>query len=362
MRKKTVESLLCSIVFSLSLSLLFVFSSVAGQWTNPKEAIGDPNIARLQHGKKELTDMEKEEIKKYGFTGLELMTYLDANNDPGEDNQYRFRRYVLTQSGNIIIFEAVNMRKYYYKNYRALITHDAIKPGDIQDKLRGFAMAPPDRKRSGIVLHTFLRENIDDVVETGWRYDSSDRRASRRLTVDRSDSIGGSQITQDDWRWREPWEEDHKILGDDTINGHQCFVVASTHRDPKYYLSKRITWIEKHNFIDPHEEQFDKESKLYKIIDKEWKQIEPSSYWVKVKQDYYNILTEGRTLEETFQWIFNQHPSEDLFNPENMKTEIFWGEIKQVPRTIRLASDLPPKPESRAEFLKKLELKTKSGE
>ena len=255
-------------ILSLALSL-FASPAMAGQWVNPKEVIGDPNIARLQHGKKELTEREKEDIKRNGYTGLELMTYLDDNKDAGEDNQFHFRRYYISRKGNITIFEAIDIKKYYYKDNRALITYDGIKPGDIQEKLRGFAVYPPDMKRAGIVLFTFLREKIDEAVETGWRYSPDDRRTSRRLNQGRSDTSGGSQITMDDWRWREPWEEDHKILGEDTIGGIECFVVESIHKDPDYYLSKRITWIEKQNFIHPHEEQFDKEGRLYKIIDRE---------------------------------------------------------------------------------------------
>lgn len=56
----------------LLFSAAFVF---AAHWINPREVLKDPMIARLQQGRKELTPREREEIEKYGYTGLEIMTY-----------------------------------------------------------------------------------------------------------------------------------------------------------------------------------------------------------------------------------------------------------------------------------------------
>mgnify|MGYP002823053902 CR=1 FL=1 len=332
-----------SLVLSLSASPV-----IAGQWVNPKEVIGDPDIARLRPGKKELTEREKKDIKKYGYTGLELMVYLDDNKDAGEDSQYLFRRYYVSRKGNITTFEGAHIRKYYYKDHRALITYDGIKPGEVQRKIRGFALFPPTFKGSSVIFYTYLREKIDDEIETGWRYNHADRRVGRRLNDDRTDTMGGSQITWDDLRWREPWEENHKIVGEDTVDGIKCFVVESVNLDPNYYLSKRLTWIEKRNFIDPHEEQFDRKGKLVKIIAREWKQIEPWNYWAKMKTDYYNVLTNGRTVSEFFHYLFDQHPNELLFEPQTMQIQNeFPKELKPIPLRIRISAKLHSKPESR---------------
>jgi len=62
---------------------LFIFFvpdiSHCGRWVNPKDIIKDPMLARLQQGRTELTDKEEKEIKEYGYTGLELITYVDIN-------------------------------------------------------------------------------------------------------------------------------------------------------------------------------------------------------------------------------------------------------------------------------------------
>lgn len=61
------------------------------QWVNPREAIG-PQTARHPLWKKGLTDLEKKEIQTYGFTGLELMTYVDSNR---ETRGFNYTRYHL---------------------------------------------------------------------------------------------------------------------------------------------------------------------------------------------------------------------------------------------------------------------------
>jgi len=65
---------------------LFIFFvpdiSHCGRWVNPKDIIKDPMLARLQQGRTELTDKEEKEIKEYGYTGLELITYVDINSRP----------------------------------------------------------------------------------------------------------------------------------------------------------------------------------------------------------------------------------------------------------------------------------------
>jgi hypothetical protein len=45
--------------------------------------------------------LEKEEIEKYGYTGLEIMTYLDANIDPGRSHDH-FVRMIQIGAGGLI--------------------------------------------------------------------------------------------------------------------------------------------------------------------------------------------------------------------------------------------------------------------
>jgi hypothetical protein len=123
--------------------------SYGDQYRNPKEVFGDPMIARMPPGKNELTQTEKEEIKKYGYTALELMIYSYASKEPGHDNDRFDRITLLDKMGNIRKREFICKYRFYYKDIKALITQDGIKPGDLHSNMIGVSTYPPEHVGSG---------------------------------------------------------------------------------------------------------------------------------------------------------------------------------------------------------------------
>ncbi|MDY6844498.1 MAG: hypothetical protein SVW57_10455 [Thermodesulfobacteriota bacterium] len=125
-------------VLSLTMLVIFLFSSAflnATEWMNPKKRFKDPNKARLPRERKELTELEKQEIKVYGFTGMELITYLYCNQDPGLHDRDSYNRfYNITPTGKILRHDFLDRFKYYYKNKVALANLDGIKPKDVYRK------------------------------------------------------------------------------------------------------------------------------------------------------------------------------------------------------------------------------------
>jgi len=167
----------------------------------------------------------------------------------------------------------------------------------------------------------------------------------------------GAVWTFDDFWHREPWEEEHKILGEDELKGKKCLVVESRSLHPGYYLDKRLTWVELENFLDLHEEQFNKEGKLFKIYDKEWKQIPPWNYWVIKEWNAIDLASKSRTLYQTHDWLFDQELKERDFQAELMSAEDVWRTPKEHLQEVAKPSDLPPKPEIRWEFWSKIGVK-----
>jgi len=324
----------------------------ADQWINPREAIKDPTIARLQQGRKELTPEEKLDLEKYGFTGLEIMTYLDDNKDPGKDWEC-FERYLHVGTQGYLKSELYLRRvKYYYPDHRALLTYEGIKPGMIEYKDVSIEIYPPKWKRYSWLSYVYLRAaGKESRFKDEWIYYKDLRRNRRESFTSKEDSWYGTNLTFDDYGFREPWEENHRIIGEDVFKGKSCFVIESKYKlKPDYYLSKRISWVEKENFIDLHEEQFDREGRLYKVIDNQWEQIKPWNYWVKTQRDYWNVINDTRTVFQNFGWIFDQGLSDGLFLPGILRKEMIPKlPDKDLPPLTKPA-DLPPKPKIRQEF------------
>ncbi len=119
-------------ILLLTIFLIYPLSSPASQWVNPKGLVKDPNIVRLQQGKGGLAEVEKEEVKKYGLTGLELMTYLFFNQEPGNHDRDSFMDvYAISPEGKIFRTSALDKNIYLYKDKLALVKLEGIKPGEV---------------------------------------------------------------------------------------------------------------------------------------------------------------------------------------------------------------------------------------
>ena len=120
----------------LSILCIFLFwpeMSDATQWVNPKEFFKDDlNLVRKPREKNKLTDVEKNEIETYGFTGLELMTYLFCSREAGNLDRDSFCRfYNVTPDKKLFRVDFFDRYHYDYRDKKELIKN---KPGDIYRK------------------------------------------------------------------------------------------------------------------------------------------------------------------------------------------------------------------------------------
>ncbi len=343
---------------------LFIFFvpdiSHCGQWVNPKDLIKDPVLARLQQGRTELTNREEKEIRRYGYTGLELITYVDINTRPDRCWDRFERAVIVTAGGHINVYEWLSKEKYCYKDPASLLTLDDIKPGDIMAKTAGIYLSPPGRRYTGWLYYIYLTSEEKHIKDKeGWQWIHNLRRYRRCPTTTKDHHWLGSVLCYDEvFLLRRPWEEDHTIMGEDIYNGNECLVVESRNRiDPDYYLSKRITWIEKKNFLDLHEEQFDKKGRRALIMDKLWVQTKPLNYWVRAQWNCADLVTKRRIVIRSYDWRFEQRFDDGEFLPATMGKEYFWRKARDLP-PVKHISDLPPEPQIRWEFWNKL----KAGE
>ena len=336
--------------------------SCSGKWINPRLLVGNPAIARLQQGRTELTAREKKDIRQYGYTGLELITYLFINTFPGRKTWDTFEKVVkVTSGGQLKIYSWLWKEKYYFKNPLCLLTYDGIKPCDLIKKYTGIYFVPPERKYRGFLYYEYLTSRENHLKDKeGWAWIHELRRYRRSPTTAKDDYWLGSVLTYDDMFLRRPWEEKHRIIGEDKINGQDCFVVESRSLKKTYYLFKRVTWVEKRSFLDLHQEQFDRGKRRSLVIDILWEQIEPTNYRVRSIWNCVNFVTKRRIVRNSYNWRIDPGFDDGEFLPAAMGKEYIWKKPPEIP-AIEDVSDLPPPPVVRTQFWENLN-KERSGE
>ena len=356
MIKRNIRNLLRRYAIYIVLILIWSLATAhAGQGSLPTETIKDPVLARLQQGRKELSAQEKEEVKKYGYTGLEIMTYADANNYPGKDWDAIFNSVSLGSDGHIRVQRWIQNTKWCYGKYQDLLTYTGIRPGDIRAKRRSIHFYPPEMEGNANLSYTYLEKEGMFKDEASWIYLDNLRKVRHFAAGPKQDHVGNMNITYDDYRRRNPWEEEHKILGLDDFNGQESFVIESKHRlIPDYYLSKRVSWIEKEKFLPLHEEQFDRENKLFFMIDKEWHQVKPWEYWVISQWNIINLAINSRSIYQSFDWIFDHGLEDEEFTLNKLRRPRYWRDIKIPLPEYKKDKDFPPPPQIRWDFWEKV--------
>ena len=219
-------------------------------------------------------------------------------------------------------------------------------------------MYPPEVEREGNSCYTYLKSKKFTKAADFFRYSKKARRVIRVPTLKNEDSALGTELSWYDFHFYQTWDNEHKILGEDTISGNDCLVIEWRSKIyPDFYLEKSVVWLERHNFLKLHEEQFDKEGKLFKVMDWEWEQLKPSNHWVYTSWNVINLKSKGRSLIQMFDYDVDAGRKEKEFDAIRMTEEKVWMKCEHCPPPIKKISDFPPEPQIRWEFWDKMGIK-----
>ncbi|MBI1987256.1 MAG: outer membrane lipoprotein-sorting protein [Nitrospinae bacterium] len=206
-------------------------------------------------------------------------------------------------------------------------------------------LTSPAENRGDTTMRTYYLQVPGKRKDSdSWRYSKKARKVTRDVASDRQDDQGSMHTTRDDNEGREPWQENHRILGEDLYKGQACFVVESVHRSKDYYLGKRVIWVEKTNFLDLHEEQYDPEGRLWKILEKEWFQVRPGNWWFPRLMNSIKLPMGRRTIHQTPIYRIHEGPVKDDYNMQGLRKQVPWIEVEGVLPPKSSYADLPPEP------------------
>lgn len=156
-----------------------------------------------------------------------------------------------------------------------------------------FFLYPGDVKGTG-----FLTWNYDQVgrEDDKWLYLPAMKK-TRRISgsSSKTDYFMGSDFTYDDMGSRSVDEDEHKLLREDAIEGHKCWVIESTPKTKGEIYSRKVSWIRQDCLIALKVEYYDKLGKLHRSL--ALSAIEKvDGFWVAKKLDMKNVQTNHETI------------------------------------------------------------------
>lgn len=217
-------------------------------------------------------------------------------------------------------------------------------------------MYPPGVERDGNCCYTYLTSKEFPNPANFFHYSKKTRRVTRVPALKNGDSIFGTELSWYDYHFHQPWDNEYRILGEDNFKGNDCLVIERVKSKiyPDFYMGKSIIWMERHNFLRLHEEQFDKEGKFFKLMDRKWQQLKPSNHWVFISWNIITLKTKARTFVQQFNYELDTGRREMDFDAIRMTEEKFWKKCENGHPPINKLSDFPSTPEVRKKFWNKL--------
>jgi hypothetical protein len=174
-----------------------------------------------------------------------------------------------------------------------------------------FFQYPGDVKGTGFLTWDYDEMGKDDDK---WLYLPALKK-SRRISGSsaKKDYFMGTDFTYDDMGSRNVNEDDHKLLREETVEGHKCWVVESTSKDNRDIYSKKISWIRRDCLIAMKVEYYDRTGKLHREL--KMSGIEKADgFWLAKEMHMTNVQTNHQTI------IIIENPKYNIDIDENAFT------------------------------------------
>lgn len=177
---------------------------------------------------------------------------------------------------------------------------------------------------AGVSYLTFDYPDKSDgtVVESdSWLYLPAMKKVRRVSGSSKDDDFQGTDFTYDDLGKRSLGKDTFTLLGEERVNGTDCWILEYKAKDPKAKISRRVRWIGKDNYVVYKGEAYDKQNRLQKIMTCE--NIEKiDGYWTILKITMSNVLTNHKTVYEIKNISYDKGVDANIFTASALEREL----------------------------------------
>jgi outer membrane lipoprotein-sorting protein len=200
-----------------------------------------------------------------------------------------------------------------------------------KERLREFTMLRLDQEEGGKQMYytyfkkpsdvarlTFMVHKIPDATDNRWLYIPSVDLVKRISADDKGSSFVGSDFTYEDvsgWHWT---EDNHKLLREDQLGDRDVYVIESIPKEDDGQFARKVSYIDKENYLPLKEEYYDKKGELERIFTaEEVKDVEGIMTATLRKME--NVKKNQYTTVEFTNIDYNTGIEEDIFTERYLK-------------------------------------------
>jgi len=224
-------------------------------------------------------------------TGLAIMTQVDDRPD-GDDRKSILTMTLINKSGNQRIREVESFSKDFGKDKKSVMVFK--KPADV----------------SGTA---FLSWDYDDPAreDDKWLYMPAMKKVRRISGASKNEYFMGSDFTYDDMGDRNVEEDTHTLVGEETIDVHDCWKIESIPVNPQDMYTRKLLWVCKAADMVIKAEYYDKDGllKIYKALDFR----RQDGFWTVFRSEMDNVSRNHKTVMEAASVQYDSGIDDGLF-------------------------------------------------
>jgi len=238
------------------------------------------------------------------ITGLEIMTRVDQQ-ESGDDQNSNATFHLINKRGQKRVRDTIRL----WKDYNGKDGFDA--------KMITFFKSPPDVRGTGFLSWSYWDDKKDDDQ---WLYLPALRKVRRIASSNKGDYFMGTDFTYDDMGERKVREDHHTLVKEETYENVDCYIVESIPKEKGYIYSKKLTWVDKVNWLTLKVDYYDRKEKFLKTLKTKWQMVD--GIWTWKRSEMKNHRTGHKTIIEIKDVKLNTGLTDRVFTERTLKRGI----------------------------------------
>lgn len=174
------------------------------------------------------------------------------------------------------------------------------------------------KKPSDVSRTTFMVHKTTDGNDKRWIYVPAVDLIKPISADDKNSSFVGSDFSYEDVSGRHWTEDNHTLKEESELNGKPVFVIESVPKGEYGGFARKVSYIDKQNFLPLKEEYFDDKGEMIRLFTAE-KIEEIDGILTVTSRKMANLKKESHTTVDFSQIAYNQGLTDDLFTERYLK-------------------------------------------